>query len=141
MKSVVNRDTNIIAIFNLVRLESSSNVYLYKYKAIDERYFNHLSDAFFTYISSQYSFVVIETLYSQRQKELTRLADEYISGFNENIAMILGLDIKYGVESKKVSLFIRRPRFMSDPEKEGDVLLKTFSVREADIITSLLAYY
>ena len=84
---------------------------------------------------------MIQTLYSQRQKELTRLADKYISDSNGNIAIILRLDIKYSVKSKKVSLSVWRSRFISNPEKEGDVLLETFSVREADIMASLLARY
>ena len=84
---------------------------------------------------------MIETSYSQRQKELTRLADEYISGSDGNIAIVLGFDIEYGVESKKASLSIWRPRLVPDPEKEGGVLLETFSVREADIMASLLAHH
>ncbi len=88
--------------------------------------------------SSQLS---IETSYSQRQKDLTRLADEYISGSDGNIAMVLGLDIEYCVGSKKASLSIWRPRLVPDPEKEEGVLLEASSVREADVIASLLAHY
>ena len=57
-----------------------------------------------------------------------------ISGSNGNIAMILRLDIGYGVKSKKVSLSIWRPRLVPDLEKEEGVLLETFSVREADVM-------
>lgn len=84
---------------------------------------------------------MIETSYSQRQKDLTRLADEYVSGSDGNIATILGLDIEYGVGSKKASLSIWRPRLVPDPKKEEAVLLKTFSVREADVMTFLLAHH
>ena len=89
-------------------------------------------DASFTHAKSQYPSVMIETSYSQRQKDLTRLADEYISGSDGNIAMVLGLDIEYCIGSKKASLSIWRPRLVPDPEKEEAVLLETFSVREAD---------
>ena len=84
---------------------------------------------------------MIETSYSQRQKELTRLADEYISGSDGNIAMIFRLDIEYSVESKKASLSIWRSRLMPDPEKKKGILLKTFSVREADVMAFLLAQH
>ena len=141
LKSVAREDTDIAAVLDLVRSESTSDVYLYRHEAIDERYSKHSLDASFAHAKSQYPSVVIETSYSQRQKDLTRLTDEYVSGSDGNIAMVLGLDIEYGVGSKKASLFIWRPRLVPDPEKEEDVLLKTFSVREADIIASLLAHY
>lgn len=50
--------------------------------------------------------------------------------------MVLGLDIEYGVGSKKASLSVWRPRLVTDPEKEEAVLLETFSVREADVMAS-----
>ena len=55
--------------------------------------------------------------------------------------MILGFDTEYGIKSKKASLSIWRPRFMPDPEKEEGVLLETFSIREADVIASLLTHH
>ncbi len=141
LKSVARGDTDIAAVLDLVRSESTSDVYLYGHEAIDERYPKHSPDASFAHAKSQYPSVVIETSYSQRQKDLTRLADEYISGSDGNIAMVLRLDIEYGVESKKASLSIWRPRLVPDPEKEEAVLLETFSVREADVMASPLAHY
>lgn len=141
MKSVARGDTDIVAVLNLIKLESSSNVYLYGHEAINERYPKHSPNASFAHVKSQYPSVVIETLYSQRQKDLARLADEYVSGFDENIATILGLDIEYGVGSKMASLFIWRSRLVPDPEKEDAVLLETFSVRDADVMAFLLAHH
>ena len=71
---------------------------------------------------------LIETSYSKHHKELARLADEYISGSNGNIAVILGLDIEYGVGSRTASLSIWRPRLLPDPDEKEAVLLETFSV-------------
>ena len=105
LKSVAHGDTDIAAVLDLVRSESTSDVYLYGHEAIDECYPKHSPDASFAHAKSQYPSVVIETSYSQRQKGLTRLADEYISGSDGNIAMVLGLDIEYGVGSKKASIF------------------------------------
>ena len=84
---------------------------------------------------------MIETSYSQRQKDLARLADEYVSGSDGNIATILGLDTEYGVGSKMASLSIWRPRLVPDPEKEEAVLLETFRVRDADVMAFLLAHH
>ncbi len=141
LKSVSRGDTDVAAVLALVRSESTSDVYLYGHEATDERYPKQSPDASFAHAKSQYPSVVIETSYSQRQKDLTRLADEYVSGFDGNIAMVLGLDIEYGIESKKASLSIWRPRLVPDPEKEEAVLLETFSVREADVMASLLAHH
>lgn len=141
LKSVSRRNTDITAILTLIRSESTSDVYLYRHEAIDERYPKQSPDASFAHAKSQYPSVVIETSYSQRQKDLMRLADEYVSGSDKNIAMVLGLNIKYGIRSKKASLSIWRPRLVPDPEKEEGVLLETFSVREADVIASLLTHY
>ena len=71
---------------------------------------------------------MIEISYSLYHKELARLADEYISGFDGNIAVILGLYIEYDIGSKKAALSIWRSRLISNPEKEEGALLKTFSV-------------
>ena len=141
LKIVARGDTDMTTVLDLVRSESTSDIYLYGHEDIDERYPKHTPDASFAHASSQYPSVMIETSYSQRQKELTRLADEYISGSDGNIAMILGFDIEYGIESKKASLSIWRPRFVPDLEKEEGVLLEIFNVREADVMASLLAYY
>ena len=106
LKIVARGDRDIATVLDLVRSESSSDIYLFGLEAIDERYLKHTTDASFAHAHSQYPSVVIETSYSQRQKELTRLTDEYISGSDGNIAMIPGLYIEYGVESKKASLSI-----------------------------------
>lgn len=48
--------------------------------------------------------------------------------------MVLGLDIEYGVGSKKASVSIWRPRLAPDPEKIEGVLLDTVGVQEADVM-------
>ena len=98
MKSVIRKNTNIAIIFNLIKLESISNVYLYKYKIINKQYFKHTLNAFVVYVDFQYFFIVIETLYSQHYKKLIKLINKYIFNFNNNIVMILKLDIEYDVK-------------------------------------------
>ena len=141
LKSVARRDTDIAAVLDLVRSESTSDVYLYGYEAIDDQYPKHTPDASFAHADSQYPSIVIETSYSQHHKELAGLADEYISGSNGNIAVILGLDIEYGVGSRTASLSIWQPRLLPDPDEKEAVLLETFSVREVDVMALLLAHY
>ncbi len=94
LKSVTRRGTDIAAVLNLVRSESTSDVYLYGHEAIDERYPKHSPDASFAHAKSQYPSVVIETSYSQRQKDLTRLAGKYVSGSDGNITMVLHAQVE-----------------------------------------------
>ena len=106
LKSVARGDTDMAAVLNLVRSESTSDIYLYGYEAIDDQYPKHISDVFSAHLDPQYPSIVIETLYSQHHKELARLTDKYIYGSDDNIAVILGLDIKYCVGFRTASLFI-----------------------------------
>ena len=46
----------------------------------------------------------------------------------------LGLDIEYGVGSKKASVSSWRPRLSSDPENKAGVLLEMVGIQEADVM-------
>lgn len=46
----------------------------------------------------------------------------------------LGLDIEYGVESKKASVSSWRPRLSSDPENKAGVLLEMVGIQEVDVM-------
>ena len=54
LKSVAHEETDIAAVLDLVRSESSSDVYLYGHEAIDECYPKHSPDASFAHAKSQY---------------------------------------------------------------------------------------
>ncbi len=139
LKSVARENTDIAAVLDLVRSESTSDIYLYGHKAIDKRYPKHTPDASFARADSQYPSVVIETSYSQQHKDLAILADDYIYGSDGNISVVLGLDIEYDVESKRASVSIWRPRLASDPENEAGVLLEIVSIQEADVMPASLS--
>lgn len=106
LKNVARGNTGIAAVIDSVRFESTSDVYLYGYESIDERYLKYTPDASFTRANSQYPSIVIETSYSQKYKDLARLVDEYICGSDGNIGVVLGLDIEYGVRLKRASVSI-----------------------------------
>ena len=141
LKGVACGDTEIAVVIDLVRSESTSDVYLYGHEPINQRYPKHTPDASFAHARSQYPSIVVETSYSQHHKELARLADEYISGSDGNIAVILGLDTEYGVGSKTASLSIWQPRLVPDPKKKEVILPETFGAQEADVMASLLAHH
>jgi hypothetical protein len=52
-------------------------------------------DASFRCLGSLYPGVIIETSYSQRVKNLRRVADDYVMMSDGNVKMVLGLDIGY----------------------------------------------
>ena len=55
----------------------------------------HSPDAQFKYMNSRYPHLVIEVSYSQKQKDLPYLADDYIVESNGSIGVVIGLDIEY----------------------------------------------
>ena len=76
---------------------------------------------------NQFPLVVIEVAYSQQQKKLPRIADEYICGSSGNIKVVLGFDIGYDDQSKKATTSIWRPGTSDD----GDLI--TEEVRNDDV--------
>jgi len=54
--------------------------------------------------------------------------------------MVLGLDIEYGVGSKRASVSIWRPRLAPDPENKEGMLLEMVGVPEADIMPASLSF-
>ncbi|KAL2040037.1 hypothetical protein N7G274_007440 [Stereocaulon virgatum] len=118
-------------LFDSVRSESTSDAYFHGHEPIDERYPKYTRDASFPRADSQYP-LVIETSYSQKYKDLARLADEYICGSDGNIGVVLGLDIEYRVGSKRASVSIWRPKFAPDPQNKEDMILEMVGVQEAN---------
>jgi hypothetical protein len=74
----------------------------------DAQYGSHQPDASFQHFDAQYPGVIFELSYSQKKKDLSRLADAYILGSNANIRVVVGIDVEYK-GSKKASISIWRP--------------------------------
>ena len=69
--------------------------------------------------------MVIEVSYSQKRKDLPRLADDYILGSDGNIRLVVGIDIEY--RSKCATLSMSRPK-RQDNDAEGKVLMSEQTV-------------
>ncbi|KAI9761447.1 MAG: hypothetical protein M1840_001791 [Geoglossum simile] len=52
-------------------------------------------DASFRHVEARYPCLVIETSFSQKRKDLERLAEDYILGSCGTVRMVVGLDIEY----------------------------------------------
>ena len=72
----------------------------------------HDPDGSFGHRSAPYPGVVIEVSYSQKRKDLQRLADDYILGSSSSIRVLVGLDIEYNGRSATLSVW--RPQFVID---------------------------
>lgn len=75
----------------------------------DEEYrCNHSPDAQFRHDEAQYPGVVIEVSYSQKQRDLRSIVDNYILGSDGNIRVVVCLDVDYR-NGKHATLSVWRP--------------------------------
>lgn len=86
----------------------------------DTEYGSHQPDASFQHFNAQYPGVVIELSYSQKKKDLERLANEYILGSNADIRVVIGIGIEYK-GSKKATISVWRPEIVLNNAGEGEL--------------------
>ncbi|SLM38646.1 hypothetical protein LPUS_08928 [Lasallia pustulata] len=71
-------------------------------------YGRHDPDGQFQHLDTYFPGVVVEVAYSQKKRDLWRLADDYILGSDGSIRVVVGLNIEY--RAKHATLSIWRPR-------------------------------
>ncbi|TVY58864.1 hypothetical protein LSUE1_G009739 [Lachnellula suecica] len=86
-----------------------------------DEYGRHDPDGSFGHTQAQYPGVIFEVSYSQKRRDLGRLADDYILGSDGNIRVVIGLDIEYlargkgkEVSGKVATISVWRPRISDD---------------------------
>jgi len=103
---------------------STSDIYLdleYKQDRQDKRS-KRSPDAAYAVEDVYFPGIIIEVSYSQKVKDLPRLADDYILGSNGNIQMVLGLDLEYK-KQKTAKAYVWRPAYKyNDITKENDLV-------------------
>ncbi len=86
----------------------------------------HEPDAVFEHIDAQFPGVIIEVSFTQKRKDLNRLADSYILGSEGNIRVVVGLDIEYGTSkrslSKRATISLWRPKYKMGEKGEMDFM-------------------
>ncbi|EKD12521.1 uncharacterized protein L3040_009427 [Drepanopeziza brunnea f. sp. 'multigermtubi'] len=82
-------------------------------KSLDEEYTTHDPDAQFRHLNASFPGVVIEISYSQKRKDLGRLANDYILGSESDIQVVLGLDIE-DKTSKVATISVWRPNIITN---------------------------
>jgi len=93
-------------------------------------YGRHDPDGSFSHKSALFPGVVLEVSYSQKRRDLSRLADDYILGSDGSIKAVVGLDVEYqgkgkrkgnGNGSKLATLSVWRPKITRGEDGEGEL--------------------
>jgi hypothetical protein len=105
----------------------------------DPQFGRHEPDASFKHADSKYPGVVIEVSYSQKRRDLPRLADDYILGSDAIIRAVVGVDIDY--RGKTASVSIWRPRIEVNATGEEELVAhRTLSDQVFSVILDLLQH-
>lgn len=96
-----------------------------------EGYGKHDPDGQFQHSLAQYPGIVIEVSFTQKRKDLGRLADDYILGSDGDICVMVGINIEYR-GTKKVTLSIWRPQVI--PNENGEMELRAIQTVTDEII-------
>jgi hypothetical protein len=81
----------------------------------DDRHVNkHTPDASFKHLKAMWPGVIIEVAYSQKPKDLDRIAWDYIGGSGGGIQVVIGLNLNY--KDKGASLSVWRPTITTEED-------------------------
>jgi hypothetical protein len=100
----------------------------------DPDYSRHDPDASFGHLKARYPGIILEVSYTQKRKDLLRLADDYILGSTGNIRVVIGLDIEY--LGKTATLSIWRPRFLVDDDGEEELRAEQTVINQVYLFSS-----
>ncbi|KAI9774713.1 MAG: hypothetical protein M1839_001674 [Geoglossum umbratile] len=87
---------------------ASTDIVFYSNPTDKQEYPKKSPDASFGHENAAYPSLIIEVSYSQKRKDLPRLADNYIIGSHGNVRMVIGLDIEYR-HSKGATVSVWQP--------------------------------
>ena len=85
------------------------------------KYDAHEPDAAFSHLDAQWPGIIIEVSFSQKEKELKDLAEDYILGSDGNIRVVIGLNIEYK-QSKKATISVWRPQYVEQRDGREDLV-------------------
>lgn len=103
----------------------------------DKAYGKHDPDGQFDHAQAQYPGVVLEISYSQKRKDLARLADDYILGSQGNIQAVVGLDIEYK-GSKEATLSIWKPHLEENEDGVSELTARQSVINQVCFAYSML---
>jgi hypothetical protein len=86
---------DIAAIARDISFDASTDIEFESTSNDEQEYASRSPDAAFRHNDAGYPSIIIETSFSQKRKDLARIAEHYILGSYGNIRMVVGLDIEY----------------------------------------------
>jgi hypothetical protein len=86
----------------------SEDIVFYNDPTDKHEYPKNSPDASFAHKNVAYPSLIIEVSYTQKRKDLPRLAENYIIGSHGNVRMVIGLDIEYR-NSKGAAVSVWQP--------------------------------
>ena len=95
----------------------------------DTGYGKHDPDSQFRHSEAQYPGVVIEVSYSQKRRDLSHIADDYILGSDGDIRVVVGIDVEYR-GSKKATLSVWRPKVVENEVGEAELVAEQTVVEQ-----------
>ena len=129
-KSSGDGDGEAVALFaRQIRNCGSPNI---PFPAVSESHkkSTHSPDGTYYHDNAKWPGVILEVSYSQKRKDLAKLADRYILDSDANVKVVVGLDIEYDVKKKAGSgeavFSVWRPHI--GPNEDGDPELSAAQV-------------
>lgn len=98
----------------------------------ERNYIRREPDASFGHSGAHYPGVIIEVCYSQKRREVSRLADDYILNTDGSVNVVVCLDIDYK-QPNKATISVWRPKYV---EVDGVVEFRTSPVIDAQVSSS-----
>ena len=86
----------------------------------DSEYGRHEPDALFRHREAQFPGVIIEISYTQKRRDLARIAQDYILGSSGNIRKVVGIDVDY--KDKSATLSIWQPQLQASEAGEEELV-------------------
>jgi hypothetical protein len=114
---------------SLLRIEDSGSTRL---TFPDSDYGPHDPDSSFRHLEAQYPGIIIEVSYSQKRKDLPRLADDYILGSDGNVCAVIGLDVEY--RGKMATLSVWRPRILINDDGSEELQAEQTVINQVCLI-------
>jgi hypothetical protein len=96
------------------------------------KYDAHEPDAAFAHLDAQWPGIVIEVSFSQKEKELPDLAEDYILGSDGNIRAVIGLNIEYK-QSKRATISVWRPQYIEQKDGQGELISEQTVFRQVSL--------
>jgi len=118
-----------------IRCTSTSDILL-EHDGVNNKRSKRSPDCAFRHKGAKYPGLIIEVSYSQKAKDLPRLADDYILGSNGNIRTVIGLDLEYS-GSYSARLYRWQATFTRDENNEEELSAKLI----ANLVRMYLAHW